>query len=241
MSAEESSLSSISSVVIISSSRSTGIAGLEPKPNKQGVNSRPLTNFGFIPRKKTRDLTGEISGQIQNLILDPEQSTPIICDVPINSRSDEIVEKELNHNPKSVLGRKRIVENNVNSSVEKREYKDEQSTVAMVRKILQLYPTIFSASGPRKSELHCDICFKTFRSAKMTHVTEHLETILHKKNFEKRNNSHIQVVRQRNFIKQYFDESRAKGESLDMETLSFRVDTVKSFLRNGVPILKIDG
>ena len=80
---------------------STGIAGLQPKP-KQGFNNQSLTNFGFIPRKKTRDLTGEISAQIQNLILDPEQTTPIICDVPINSRSDELVEKELNHNPKSI-------------------------------------------------------------------------------------------------------------------------------------------
>ena len=215
----------------------SGIAGLKPKNDSNRTQS--LTNFGFIPRKKARDSTGELSAQISNQILDPEQSAPIICEVPISSRSEKLVDKEFNHNPKNILGRKRVVL--TNSENERRDYSSEQCTVTMIRAVIETYPNIFSVQGVRKNELHCDICFKLFKSAKMSHVKEHIETILHKKNFEKRKQSQQQVVLQRNFIKEYFDETRAKGESLDMETLAFRVSTVKVFLRTGVPILKIDG
>ena len=122
----------------------TGIAGLQPISSKK-VN-KPLTNFGFIPRKKARDSTGDISAQIQNLILDSEQSTPIVCVVPENVGSDVLVEKELNHNPKNILGRKRVVSNNAMNS--KREYTNEQSTVTMVRTVIETYPNIFKLPLP---------------------------------------------------------------------------------------------
>ena len=86
---------------------SNGVAGLVPKPKSVNI---PLSNFGFIPREKTRNDTGELSAQIQNLILDPEQLTPITCLVPINNRSDEVIEKELNHNPKNARRRKKLRE-----------------------------------------------------------------------------------------------------------------------------------
>ena len=139
----------------------TGIAGLCPKRK----NTQPLTNFGFIPRKKSRDSTGELSMQIKNMILDPDQSAPVILDI---SNTDEVIEKEFNHNPKNVLGRQRTVSSNIS---EKRAYTNEQSTTAMVRRVVQMYPTIFSTVGSKKNELQCDFCFKIFKSAKMTQFT----------------------------------------------------------------------
>lgn len=214
-------------------SKITGICGLEPK-SKKNVNNK-LSNFGFIPRKKARDATGELSSQIRNIIIDPEQQAPIVCDV--SAENDDQILKEFNHNPKNILGRQRIVSNNLVS--EKRDYNNEQSTISMVKAAVTAYPSIFSIQG--KTQLHCDICYKTFKSAKMSHVNNHIETELHKNNFRKRDKSQNQLVRQRDFIKDYFDATRAKGESLELATLLFRFNTVKEFLRNGVPILKIDG
>jgi mannose-1-phosphate guanylyltransferase len=34
-------------------------------------------NFGFIPKKKSRDEVADVSMQIRNLIVDPEQATPV--------------------------------------------------------------------------------------------------------------------------------------------------------------------
>ena len=69
--------------VINTPSTKTGICGLEPKSKKK-VNNK-LSNFGFIPRKKARDVTGELSAQIRNIVIDPEQQAPIVCDVSVEN------------------------------------------------------------------------------------------------------------------------------------------------------------
>ena len=59
-------------------SQSTTIAGQKPKSTTKTLTS----NFGFIPRKKARDEdneTNEITAQIRNLIVDPEQAAPVTC------------------------------------------------------------------------------------------------------------------------------------------------------------------
>ena len=155
------------------------VAGLQQKTkllSSTGGNFKSLTNFGFIPKKKSRPVS-EQSLQINNLILDPEQSTPVNIQVISKTNSDELIDKEVNHNPKSELGRKRKVTDN--NSTERREYTNEQSTPLMVNTVITTYPTIFSAVGPRKNQLNCDICFKILKSAKMSHILEHLKTNLH--------------------------------------------------------------
>lgn len=48
-------------------------------------------------------------------------------------------------------------------------------------------------------------------------------------------------VKTRNFIKEYFAKSHAKSETIDLETLQLRFDTLATFLKTGVPLLVIDG
>ena len=222
---------------MLSSTTDYLVAGLAKK-----VKVTPsLHSFGFIPKKRSRDSPDdEITPLLSRLIMDPEQVDPVICLVPVTRNGAAVVNKELNHNPKSILARKRVITINDNDR-EKREYTNEQSTPEMVKFIINTYPNIFSALGSKKDILHCDMCLTEFKSAKPTHVLEHLNTLKHQKNSMKNLDNNKRVVKQRDFITEYFSTSRAKGESLDINTLAFRFDTVKVFLRNGVPMNKING
>ena len=237
-------------------SQSTTIAGQKPKSTTRTLTS----NFGFIPRKKARDEntdTNEITAQIRNLIVDPEQAAPVTCFVPLSRNSNVVIAKELQHNPKSILGRKRVIatnnknidlslssseiilvdiddDNNYNND---RNFKAEQSTPAMVKAVIDMYPTIFSASKPNR--LRCDICSRSFATAKVTHAKRHLATDLHKNNTIRRFATNAKLIQQRNYIEEYFKKSRAKGETLDMETLEWRFNTVRVFLKQGVPMNKM--
>jgi hypothetical protein len=48
-------------------------------------------------------------------------------------------------------------------------------------------------------------------------------------------------AKSRNFILEYFTRSHAKSETIDIRTLEFRFKTMTNFLKNGTPLLKIDG
>ena len=72
-------VSTTSSTII--NSTSVGVAGLQPKSK---VAPTLITNFGFIPKKKSRDEVADVSMQIRNLIFDPEQATPVHLQRMIN-------------------------------------------------------------------------------------------------------------------------------------------------------------
>jgi hypothetical protein len=61
-------------------------------------------------------------------------------------------------------------------------------------------------------------------------------TDMHLLNTAKKLKTLAAAVKQADFIKGYFEEARAKGETLDMETHKFRSTVLKAFLESGTPL-----
>jgi hypothetical protein len=88
--------------------------------------------------------------------------------------------------------------------------------------------------------LWCNVC-RCACSPRASHCVEHINTPKHVKFAVLRAKEVAEGVKSRNFILEYFTRSRAKSETIDIRTLEFRFKTMTNFLKNGTPLLKIDG
>lgn len=48
------------------------------------------------------------------------------------------------------------------------------------------------------------------------------------------------LIKTKVYFKKYFDASRAVGETLDDETMAFRISNMEMMLVSGIPIAKLD-
>lgn len=73
------------------------------------------------------------------------------------------------------------------------------------------------------------------------HAAEHLLTMKHISNLKKDEKIIENSQKERDYIREYFLESHARSETVDINTLQFRFKTLYSFLINGTALNKIDG
>jgi hypothetical protein len=146
--------------------------------------------------------------------------------------------KNIQSCPKSALARARAVPMNAGRHCPQGGLVPSQDLIGMR---LREHPASFEkrlVNGKRR--LFCIFCQSPV-SPKADHVRDHLLTKKH----VQREVSQIKTAesdrKQRDYIRDYFDASNAKGANLDLETLKFRFKTLESFLDNGIPLMKIDG
>ena len=90
------------------------------------------------------------------------------------------------------------------------------------------------------NHLKCLVC-KCIVSESKQHVSEHKKTKKHEKGLARDLASLESDQKARDFIAEYFNASHAEGETIDIQTMKFRFDTLTEFLRNGTPLNKLDG
>ena len=78
-------------------------------------------------------------------------------------------------------------------------------------------------------------------SPESSHCVDHINTPKHKIFSITRAKEVEEGHKARDFILKYFTKSRAKSETIDIRTLEFCFKIMKNFLKNGTPLLKIDG
>ena len=98
----------------------------------------------------------------------------------------------------------------------------------------------FSLKASEGTVLWCNVC-RCACSPKSSHCIDHLNTPKHKNFTISRAKEVAEGHKARDFILEYFTKSRAKSETIDIRTLEFRFKTMTNFLKNGTPLLKIDG
>ena len=88
--------------------------------------------------------------------------------------------------------------------------------------------------------LWCNVC-RCACSPKASHCADHIQTPKHINFAIVRAKEVSEGALARHFILEYFTRTHAKSETIDIRTLEFRFKTMTTFLKNGTPLLKIDG
>lgn len=211
-----------------------------------------------VPEKKKRSsiLDSYGFGKCKGVASAPKQA-PVFATVVVGKSSKYVkktgvaltVTRELTQCPKSVLARERVVATNTGKKKEgkpKKQVSDE-SAKELVR--LRVKENELAAAANKSvvvlrainggKELRCDVCHRTLK-AKKSNVDEHMQSAKHKNAMVTQLKNIIEDSASRDFIKEYFERTHAKGETIDMDTLKFRFETTENFLATGIAINKID-
>jgi len=206
-----------------------------------------LMSFGFGAKKQ---------------IVAPVQ-TPILATVLLG-KTDKYVKttgyavtqtKELQQCPKSLLARERIVPTNKGSSEprkslsELQKLKEIEDIKNLIRSRIKEHEKFVSTtegavvvlrSTNAAKTLWCDACHTDLKPKK-SNVDEHLKTKKHLDAIRIKEKDIKKDAAARDYIKEYFESSHAKGETVNLESMTFRFETVQEFLANGIPLQRIDG
>ena len=145
--------------------------------------------------------------------------------------------KEMAACPPSTLSRERVIAVNTGKHKEKQESKqDIEKRRSLVRMRIKENSIFIASYGGNR--LWCMACKKVVDHSR-GHAVEHLLTTRHLNNLKKDEKVIESSKRERDYIREYFLESHAKSETVDIDTLQFRFKTLYTFLTNGTALNKM--
>lgn len=157
-------------------------------------------------------------------------------------------EREMLRPRKSALSRERVVTINkkkgggMNIGVEavapRVKIADNASLKRLVRERMGEHPKVFVAKA-NGTQLQCLYC-KKFLVPKKSNIDEHLKTVMHIDAIATMTVEGENLIRTVDYFRKYFDKVHAVGETLDSETLAFRINNMEMMLLAGSPIEKLD-
>jgi len=126
-----------------------------------------------------------------------------------NSRRTLLLTKKMQAPVKSVRDAERVVAKNLSEAVRVKAKHHMREKHARVKE----HPQVLRVVG---IDLKCMACDKIIPSHR-THTTAHMVCDMHLQNTVKKLKALVAAIKEADFIKAYFQESRAKGETLDIE------------------------
>jgi hypothetical protein len=146
---------------------------------------------------------------------------------------------------KSALSRERVVTVNKGKAKEKQgvavpriKVIDRASAKHLIRRRLGEHPDMFVAHACG-TQLKCLYCNK-FLSPKSSNISEHLKTAAHIEAIATMTSDGHKMIKTADYFKKYFESIHAVGETINSETLAFRVENMEMMLLSGSPIEKLD-
>ena len=146
---------------------------------------------------------------------------------------------------KSALSRERAVTVNKGKAkktrgvaVPKITVVDRASLRHLINKRLGENPNMFEAHSCG-TQLKCLYC-KKFLAPKSSNISEHLKTAAHIEAIAMMTSDGHRMIKTADYFKKYFERIHAVGETINSETLAFRVENMEMMLLSGSPIEKLD-
>ena len=149
---------------------------------------------------------------------------------------------------KSALSRERVVTTNekkggdandgVVAVAPKVKIADKASLKCLIRARMAELPKVFVARA-NGTQMQCLYCKKTL-APKKSNIDEHIKTVLHIDAIATMTVEGENLIKTVDYYRKYFDKVHAVGETLDSDTLAFRINNMEMMLLAGSPIEKLD-
>ena len=200
------------------------------------VKAKKWVTFGSFFHNRFRSLRANVHLLTLNTMARAKGNEPA---VPAHEE-----EREMLRPRKLALSRERVVTINKMKAGEeaaaspKVKVVDNASLKCLVRARMAEHPKVFlaKANGTRIQCLYC----KKMLAPKKRNIEEHLKTVMHIDAIATMTVEGENLIKTVDYFRKYFDKVHAVGETLDSETLAFRINNMEMMLLAGSPIEKLD-